>query len=150
MNTQNTLSSAHIIFDLFGVLFQKEYSSDGRSAYRPIPKGSDLLRECAEHHRCYLLSNASTQTIEILQTQYPEIFSLFDGIVTSEHAGYAKPDTRMFHYIIDTFNLYDKPCIFIDDTLTNITAAEHVGMIGVHWVDGDNVRATLKKLQVLD
>lgn len=149
MNTKRKLSPAHIIFDLFGVLFQKEYSSNGHITYNPIPEGYDLLRECAAHHNCYLLSNASKQTIEILQTQYPEIFSLFDGIVTSEHAGYAKPDTRMFHYIIDTFNLYDKPCIFIDDTLTNITAAEHVGMIGVHWTDGNNVRATLKKFQVL-
>jgi FMN phosphatase YigB (HAD superfamily) len=155
MKTKTNVSITPIIFDMFGVLFQKEYSNDGQIHIVPITEGVELLRELAAQtnakdnrsNPCYLLSNASNSTINALRNQYPDIFALFDGIVTSQDAGFSKPDTRMYHYLINTFNLH-KPSIFIDDTLENVIAAEHVGLIGIQWTNVTTVHKVLKQLGI--
>jgi len=156
MKHANNLSNAPIIFDLFGVLLQKEYSTDGRSAIVPLDHGVQLLKELAgqtddsgQRRPCYLLSNANNATITELAKQYPTIFALFDGIVTSQDAGHSKPDARMYRYLIDKYNLVNLPGIFIDDTLENVIAAEQCGLIGIQWTNAGAVRSILKGLNVL-
>ena len=59
-----------------------------------------------------------------------ELFSKFDGLVFSGTIGITKPDSRIFEYLLNTYNLKAEDCFFIDDRESNINGAKEVGMQG--------------------
>ena len=60
-------------------------------------------------------------------------FQLFDGIVISAEEKLIKPDTALFQLLLDRYQLDPTKMVFMDDSLPNITAAESLGMHGVHF-----------------
>ena len=97
----------------------------------PVPGMFHVVSELKEKgHKIYLLSNISKGFAET----YPLIpwirtlFSLFDGLVFSGVIGMAKPDQEIFQYVLDTFHLDPKECVFIDDRMDNVNAAKKTGI----------------------
>lgn len=93
--------------------------------------------------KIYLISNISEGFAQSWKT-YPHIFetlSLFDGLVFSGEVKLAKPDTKIFQYLLDKYSLDAKDCIFIDDAERNVYGAASAGIKG-YIFDGD-----VKKLE---
>jgi putative hydrolase of the HAD superfamily len=57
---------------------------------------------------------------------------LFDAVVISAEVRMRKPEERIFRLAAESVGLAPESCVFIDDIEENITAAEAIGMIGIH------------------
>jgi putative hydrolase of the HAD superfamily len=79
---------------------------------------------------------------------YPrELFpGLFDVVVISGEQGMRKPEERIFRRATELLGLAPAECVFIDDIGANITAAEAIGMKGIHHRDVESTRARLSEL----
>jgi len=123
-----------IIFDLSGVLLIKKNSSDlikNPESTSPLVvvnfvETLALLKACkSAGHNLYVLSNLSVVQYSRIQ-QEPEIaslFSFFDDIVISGMTPYEKPETEIFTYFFDLYNVKPENCIFIDDKQDNLNGA---------------------------
>lgn len=101
--------------------------------YKPIKKGIALLKECKKlGHKVYLVSNMDTELIDLLKKEYPDIFSLFDGLIISAALGTMKPYPSIYEYTLSTYAINPATCYLIDDRYENIVGAESVGIQGIH------------------
>lgn len=139
-----------LVFDLFGILV--EFGPE--NIPQVIPEGAQFFNHCrtlleTSDIQFYVLSNARKDTITFLQKKYPYIFDHFVGITTSEHAGVKKPAIEIFHHFLQQHNLSADNCIFIDDTLANIIAAQTLGFSVIHYQNPSGSLHALKKLMKL-
>ena len=65
---------------------------------------------------------------------YPmkELRAVFDDIVISELVGMRKPEPRIYEHAASLMDRAPDNCVFLDDTLANVVAAEGLGMTGIH------------------
>ncbi|MFH8750718.1 HAD family hydrolase [Streptomyces rimosus] len=78
-----------------------------------------------------LVSNATTR----LETYLAAVglAEAFDAVVSSARIGVAKPDPRVFTTAAGRAGAEPRRCLFVDDSLGNVTAARAVGMAGLHY-----------------
>lgn len=146
-------NATHIIFDLKGVLIEKDLQNN----YRIIPAGLDVFEQCLamkdsdgkQLHKLYALSNAKEDVLMRWKVDFHHIFNRFDGIVISEQVGFKKPDQRIFQHFLQMYGLQPQMCIFIDDSLNNVIAAQQLGFIGLECIDHLKIKESLKKLNVI-
>ena len=87
------------------------------------------MQKCkAQGHKVYLLSNWDAHSFPLMDARFPELFSLFDGIMISGETGLLKPDPTFFYELLDAYNLDTRSCIFLDDQKENIIAAQKMGI----------------------
>ena len=77
-------------------------------------------------YHLYILSNAPV-IFEEYVTNYSFV-KLFDGSVFSGSIKIAKPDTKIYQYLMDKYQLNKEECLFIDDKLENVEASREFGM----------------------
>jgi len=80
----------------------------------------------------YALTNWSAETFPIAQERY-EFLSWFDGILVSGQEKLKKPDRKIYQLLLQRYALTAKDCIFIDDNLRNVKAAEREGIKSIHF-----------------
>lgn len=78
----------------------------------------------------YGLTNWSMDTFPEAR-QHFGILQLIDRYVVSGAEHLVKPDPRLFHVLLDRYNLRADECIFIDDNPDNVRAACNLGMEGI-------------------
>lgn len=100
-------------------------------------------------NRCYIISNLDSQTYEILEKQYPEIFALFNDAIISAHVGLIKPYPAIYEHLLEKEKLAPRTCLFVDDQQENIASAELVGITGVLYTNMRALKKQLAKLKVL-
>lgn len=97
--------------------------------YMPLKKGVRLLKQCKKAgHKIYLLSNMDTALIHLLEKKYPDIFSLFDGLIISADVKLIKPDPAIYQYALTTYGIDPTTCYVFDDQKENIMGARHAGV----------------------
>ncbi|MCG8637135.1 MAG: HAD family phosphatase [Desulfobacterales bacterium] len=97
-----------------------------------IPETAVLMREISDAGiDMFCLSNMSCETYSHIKGQ--EIFKLFRGIVISGIERCMKPDEDIYRLTLDRFGLIPGHTIFIDDCISNIEAAERLGISGFHF-----------------
>jgi len=116
-------------------------------AIAPTVEILDELR--ATGVRLLALSNWSAETFPIARPRYP-FLEWFEAIVVSGEVKVAKPDPRIFRYLLDEYGLDPSATVFIDDSEANVRAAEALGITGIRFVDGAGLRRALVALGVLD
>ena len=79
----------------------------------------------AEGYHLYGLSNWCTKVHETM-AQYP-IFQLLEGQVISSEEKIIKPDRVIYERICQKYNLKPEECLFADDRIENVEAAEEDG-----------------------
>jgi putative hydrolase of the HAD superfamily len=82
---------------------------------------SELLRTLAQHYRLVLLSNVDKYYWRVA-TELPPELTLFERFVLSCEMGMAKPDVRVFEYVLELADVKPDQCFFIDDKAENIDA----------------------------
>lgn len=96
-------------------------------------------------YKVYYLSNFSYKA----ETQCPESLSflpIMDGGILSYTVKMTKPDPKIYELLLSTYNLKAEECIFIDDTLRNVEAAEKLGIHGVRFTSQKEADAKVRKL----
>lgn len=93
----------------------------------------------------YLLTNFSKDGYEYISNKF-DFFKKAKGAVVSSHLKIAKPDIRIYQYLLETYNLNPDECIFIDDSVANIKAAKELGIHGIVYTDIESLRKDFKMI----
>ncbi len=97
--------------------------------------------------RVGLLSNATTRLERDLQTL--DLSGHFDLICNSARMAMAKPDEAIFVQAAERLGVRPERCIFVDDTMANVEAAERAGLTAIHFMGMVLLLETLDRLDVL-
>ena len=96
-------------------------------------------------YKVYYLSNFSYKA----ETQCPESLSfipMMDGGILSYKVKMTKPDPKIYELLLSEYNLKADECIFIDDTLRNVEAAEKLGIHGVRFISQEDAAAKVSSI----
>lgn len=92
-----------------------------------------LIKELkSKGHNVYYLSNYFTHLMKAAP-QALEFIKYMDGGVFSCNEHITKPDERIYKILCQRYCLEPQECVFIDDTLKNVTAAQALGIRGIHF-----------------
>ena len=132
------------------------------AATYPITDGITLLHDCyhaknpdgTTKNTLFILSNWDDVSFELLKKKYASIFDTYfekHRIIISGAIGLIKPKKEAFKYVLHTYHLDPKDCIFIDDQYGNILAAQSVDITSLLVCKGNytTLRNILIKLGVL-
>ena len=109
------------------------------TASYPIKEAVLLLKECHDaldadgksKNNLFVLSNWDETSFELFKERNKEFFNTYfksNRIIISASIGLIKPQKAAFEYLINTYQLDPKECIFIDDSYDNILAAQECGI----------------------
>lgn len=87
----------------------------------------------------FLLTNFSREGYDYISKKF-DFFKKAKGAVVSSHIKLAKPDLRIYKYLLKTYNLNPDECVFIDDSVANINAANELGIHGIVFNNVENLR----------
>lgn len=110
----------------------------------PIEQNVALLEPLKARYRLFGLTNWSAETFPIAWDMYP-FFRTFEGIVISGEEKLKKPDERIFRLLLERYELAAEECLFIDDSLVNVRAAEHLGFEVIHLADPSDLKDNLAR-----
>lgn len=115
----------------------------------PLKENVDIAYELKHKgYHLYLLSNFHSEAIQTMFNKY-KFFSIFDGDVISAHEKVVKPDEKIYHILLERYQLNPQESIFIDDSLANTNTSERLGIHGIHLPYEANLREKLKNIGVL-
>ncbi|MES5136444.1 YjjG family noncanonical pyrimidine nucleotidase [Lactobacillus jensenii] len=129
--------------DVDGQKTMDEYRSYFGEAHQLLPGVEDTLRFAkSEGYKLAVLSNGE-QFMQTHRLKLAGIYDYFDLIVTSEEAGYQKPDERIFDYFFSRSGISpDKTLFFGDGLQSDILGAERYGF-GSVWYNHHHCKNTL-------
>lgn len=91
-----------------------------------LPIASEI-NELAEKYNIWIITNTTEGHIKKLKKEFSFLYDV-NGIITSETAGYKKPNYKIFHYALNKAQSDVASSIFIDDNYNNVNSAESLGM----------------------
>lgn len=123
------------------------------NAQKPNKAIIQLVQELKQSgYELHIFSNIGTIILADLVTQFPQIMALFDHVFTTSAAlGYpSKRHPALFNaYLCSRPTLANKKVIFIDDSINNVAHAQRYGILGIHAVNPEQIRARLRALGCL-
>ncbi len=115
--------------------------------------GSDMSAEMdrllRELHGRYALALCTNNVRESVRWRREIPAELFDVIVDSSHVGLAKPDPRIYEYVLRALDRPGEEVVFVDDWEENLVPARALGMQTVHFRDPPSCRRELTALGLL-
>ena len=111
-----------------------------------IPGMYEFIKSLKEKYPViYGLTNWSNETFPMVQKEY-KIFSLIDNIVCSGDEKLLKPDPKIYHTLLERYNLKAEESVFIDDNINNVKGAINVGMKSIHFINAEQLQKDLNEL----
>ena len=108
-----------------------------------IPNMYDwILQLKQEGYAIYGLTNWSIETFPLVKDKYA-IFKLMDGIVMSGEEKVIKPDLKIYHILLNRYQLIPEECVFFDDNINNVTAARNVGIHAIQFQSMEQAKESL-------
>ena len=123
-----------LVFDNVGQCIKKEDYA--------IPWIKDLKKR---GYRVLFLSNYAEHTMNANPLPL-DFLTYMDGGVFSCNEGIIKPDRRIYQILIERFGLVPEECVFLDDSKTNVIAAQTMGMNAIHFEGYEKARQELEEM----
>lgn len=98
--------------------FDEELTADQRLV--------EFIKKLRPTYKTGLLSNAGEEEIAIIYRD--KLDSLFDAIAISYELNSVKPDPEIFLACTRRLGIDPRECVFVDDSITNIEAAQKLSM----------------------
>lgn len=114
-----------------------------------VPGMEALLEKLREHHDIAFLSNSNDVHAEVIPRKFSSLFQRGDTIVYSHLLRIAKPDPAYFMRALEMIGITPTECVFIDDLVENVRAAESVGIRSFQFVDAVTLTRDLRAAGVL-
>jgi HAD superfamily hydrolase (TIGR01509 family) len=89
-----------------------------------------LAKGLKKDYQVCLVSNLTNEMMREILTKH-QIKKYFVTTVFSNKTGYLKPETEIFDLALKKMRAQPKETLFIDDSKTNIRAAQKIGMVTV-------------------
>ncbi len=96
----------------------------------------------------YALTNWSAETYPSQRARF-DFLDWFNGIVVSGQERLIKPDPQIYQLLLDRYRVDAAEAVFIDDSPTNVAAANELGMHGIHFRSPEALRLELASLLLL-
>lgn len=115
----------------------------------PIQPTLDILSRLKRAgYPLYALSNWSAETYQLIRPRY-DFFDWFDCILVSGEARVAKPDPRIYTIFLERIRRKAEECLFIDDSESNVQAAQQLGFQVVRFESPAQLEAELRQMGLL-
>ncbi len=98
-------------------------------------------------YRCLYLSNFSKSS-ETDCAEALDFIPYMDGGILSYREKVIKPMPEIYQLLIDRYELVPEECVFLDDTVHNLEAAEKFGIHTIHFRNQKQAIEELRKLGV--
>lgn len=98
-------------------------------------------------YKCLYLSNFSHKA-EIECAHALDFIPHMDGGILSYRDRVIKPMPEIYQLLIDRYDLVPQECVFLDDTVRNLEAAEKLGIHTIHFINREQAIRELQKLGV--
>lgn len=92
----------------------------------------------------FALTNWAAETFPVALDRF-DFLDLFEDIIVSGEEGVAKPDPEIFEILEERIRHLGSldDCVFIDDSLANVSAAQDAGLDAIHFTDAEHLRQDL-------
>ena len=90
------------------------------------------LEEYSKDIKLNIITNTTISHIETLKDKY-NFFQYINQIITSDLAGYHKPNPLIYQYSCSKAGVNYSDAIFIDDSITNVNSAKALGILTHHY-----------------
>ncbi|MDP3780799.1 MAG: HAD-IA family hydrolase [Nitrosopumilaceae archaeon] len=94
-----------------------------------------------------VLSNLEKTTHTILEEF--GFLDIFEFQVYSHKIGFAKPDRRIFKYVLGNVPFKSSEIFFIDDKISNVQVANSIGIKSIKYVNAKKLKQDLKRHKIL-
>jgi putative hydrolase of the HAD superfamily len=119
-------------FENFDAYFEELFAYFARAeSWVLYPDASETLRAlCERGIKLAVVSNFDSRLIAILEGL--GLATCFDGIFVSSSVGYAKPDRRIFDFVLKARQLAPESTLHVGDSITNdVQGASNAGIKGI-------------------
>ena len=118
---------------------------------RLVTETFTLLKElrATNNYKLIAVSNWDRWSFAQQKAKFPEVFELFDDLIISGEIGLIKPHPAIFNHVLEKHGLLKEECLFIDDQLENIEAAERLAIPSVHFTNAYDLHDQLYELGIL-
>lgn len=114
--------------------------------FAPVEGTAELLHELERAGRkLYYLSNFHEKASKFVVARNP-VFSLFSGGLFSWQVKLLKPAPEIYRALLDRHGLDPRDCVFVDDVMENVEAAQTLGMDGVLFTTPEALAARLRRM----
>lgn len=115
----------------------------------PIDENLSLLEVIKDNgYNLYILSNFHQDLFYSFYDNIP-LLHLFDGKIISSDVQLLKPEPEIYNLLLKKYQLDPSETLFIDDTASNIKAANAFGIKGVHLRSPHLLKKELEDLEIL-
>ena len=104
-----------------------------------------FVRELRPQYTTGLLSNAWGDLRKSL-TDEMGIIDAFQHVFISAELGMAKPDQKIYQYVIEHLDCEPHEIVFLDDMLKNVEAARQAGLNAIHFRNREQALGELREL----
>jgi putative hydrolase of the HAD superfamily len=136
------------LFNL-NISYEKLRSIYSGDKFTPVLGMREILQSLKSKYKLALLSNTSEWDFEYGMALVPEI-KLFDTITLSYEVKAMKPDSKIYYDALTKLNLSPKECVYADDILENVQAAQIIGIKAIHFTDADSFLSFLNSYESKD
>lgn len=105
----------------------------------------DFIISLRPRYKTALLSNAWDDLRETLRSRWG-ILDIFDQVAISAELKMAKPDPRIYEWIVNRIGVTPEQAVFVDDMQRNIDAAQAAGLKAVRFLNTEQALAELRLL----
>lgn len=98
-------------------------------------------------YKLALLSNHAKEWIEYCEITY-NYRELFHSVLYSYEAKLSKPNKEIFMLILKRLKAKAEECLFIDDYIKNIQAAQELGFNTIHFTSSKDLKKELNLLKI--
>ncbi len=112
------------------------------------PEVSETIRFQKRGWRLGLLSNTNPLHFDYILSKFP-IVRAFDRWILSHEVGFKKPAIEIFQKAMEWAGTEPRRILFIDDLRKNVDVAISLGMQGVHFASGQQLREIFKAARSL-
>ncbi|MFM8321339.1 MAG: HAD family hydrolase [Chloroflexota bacterium] len=123
--------------------YNLRYEESIGGAIQPVVQILKQLKTAG--YSLYGLSNWPAGKFAQVRPHYP-FFDWFEDIVISGEVKLVKPDPRIFELLLQRVGRPAGECLFIDDSLHNITAAQRLGFQTIHYRSPAQLADDLQRL----
>ena len=107
-----------------------------------------LERLKRDGYSLHALTNFSTETFPLVRKRY-DFLNLFETILVSGEVGLIKPDPAIYRLLLEKVGRPAQDCLFIDDSLKNVAAAQALGFDVIHFQTPGQLEVELRNRSLL-
>ncbi len=108
----------------------------------------NIIYSLKKKYSIFALTNDVAEWIDFRIKNF-KLNDSFNFIISSSDLGLAKPDPKIYKYLVKRLNLNPEEIIFIDNREENIEPALRLGIKAFHFTTPDNFRNWLKSEKIL-